>query len=96
MRSFLARTFFIKEEHSSENQGGYRYVPIGKFKHGAWQAVGYWRIALDVTHPPKPPVPFSEINTQIQAPKDHEKAADLGLWLHVGVLLRPVNVGRRL
>lgn len=35
------------------------------FKHGAWQDVGYCRTALDVTHPPKSPEPFSGINTQI-------------------------------
>lgn len=37
------------------------YPEVG-FKHGAWRDVGYWRIALDSTNPPKLPVPFSEIS----------------------------------
>lgn len=40
------------------------YPEVG-FKHGAWHDVGYWRIALDSTSPPRPPVPFSEISPQI-------------------------------
>ncbi|MCF5710535.1 GNAT family N-acetyltransferase [Pseudomonas syringae] len=40
------------------------YPEVG-FKNGAWHDVGYWRIALDVTNPPKPPVPFSEISPQV-------------------------------
>ncbi|MEA3172521.1 MAG: hypothetical protein QOI97_5469, partial [Pseudomonas sp.] len=37
------------------------YPEVG-FKHGAWHDVGYWRIALDSTSPPKLSVPFSEIS----------------------------------
>ena len=37
------------------------YPEVG-FKHGAWRDVGYWRIALDSTNPPKLPVLFSEIS----------------------------------
>lgn len=40
------------------------YPEVG-FKQGAWHDVGYWRIALDVTNPPRPPVPFSEVSPQI-------------------------------
>lgn len=40
------------------------YPEVG-FKHGVWHDVGYWRIALDVASPPKPPVPFNEISPQI-------------------------------
>ena len=36
------------------------YPEVG-FKHGAWHDVGYWRIALDSTNPPKLPVLFNEI-----------------------------------
>lgn len=40
------------------------YPEVG-FKHGAWHDVGYWRIALDVTNPPLPPLPFTEISPQV-------------------------------
>lgn len=40
------------------------YPEVG-FKHGVWHDVGYWRIALNVTNPPKPPVPFSESSPKL-------------------------------
>lgn len=40
------------------------YPEVG-FKQGAWHDVGYWRIALDVSSPPKPTLPLMEISPQV-------------------------------